>query len=377
MRLKAFTLCFMAGFSTLAFAQDSTQTLQQALKQIPQQALSTPDAMQIFFLDVQAWRGLEKAGPSVDGMRRLALAQPIRPLQSIGYGLDKWSESAKVPFDDISYFSAFGRAPANISYWGLKDKKSVEKLLDNLTQADFSAVGDVPGLVANGEANMMNIKKANASDPWRGMTGTASFVLPLDKAVIQASSATGMKILARPEPSVADSEIIAASVAGLKDAVPSSSGQIVQAAVISPVFGLEGIDPAKVLPATPGDIDAAKQNLAAAVAASARGIPPYLSGIIADAQINNAPAVVMSLSYGDCATAKQAIDGIGAAWKESMAGQAEAAVSGRTVQAGRLCAAVVSVASSKTENAGNPLLSQMMDRYQRRDFTVLRIGSSR
>lgn len=378
MRLKALTLYLMTGFSTLAYAQDSTQTLQQALKQIPQKALSTPDAMQIFFLDVQAWRGLEKTGPSADGMRRLSLAQAIRPIQSIGYGLDKWSESAKISFDDLSYFSAFGRAPANISYWGMKDKKSVGKLVDGLKQADFVAVGgDVSGLIANGEANKMDFKKSNASDPWRGTTGSTSFVLPLDAAVIQASSAMDMNALAQPKPSVADSEIVAVSVAGLKDAVPLGSGQIVQAAVISPVIGLDGVDPAKILTASPGDIEAAKQNLKEAAASSARGIPPYFAGIIADAQINNAPAVVISLSYADCATAKQAIDGMEAAWKESMTGAVEAKVAGRTVQAGQLCAAVVSITSAKAENAGNPILSQVMNRYMQRDLTVLRIGASR
>ncbi|MCH5904196.1 hypothetical protein MMA96_25670, partial [Salmonella enterica] len=86
-------------------------------------------AMQVFFLDVQAWRSLEKAGPSADGMRRLSIAQPIRPLESIGFGLEPWSANAKVPFDEVSYFAGFGQAPSNISYWGLKDKKAVGTLV--------------------------------------------------------------------------------------------------------------------------------------------------------------------------------------------------------------------------------------------------------
>ncbi|MGE8639190.1 MAG: hypothetical protein ACN6PR_11135, partial [Achromobacter sp.] len=79
----------------------------------------------------------------------------------------------------------------------------------------------------------------------------------------------------------------------------------------------------------------------------------------------------------DCATAKQAVDGIGAAWKESMAASVAATVSGRTVQAGSLCAAVVSLVAPKAENAGNPILSQVMNRYMQRDFKVLQIGASR
>ncbi|MGE8680164.1 MAG: hypothetical protein ACN6PE_16230 [Achromobacter marplatensis] len=378
MRLKALALCLMTGFASSAAAQDSTETLQQALKQIPQAVLTAPDAMQIFFVDTQAWQGLEKAGPSADGMRRLAMAQWISPLQSIGYGLDQWSANAKIPFDELSYFAAFGQAPGNITYWGMKDGKSVGKLVNGLKQADFSAVdGDVPGVLANGEAQKMDLKKANPRDPWRGSMGKASFVLPLDTALVQAPAATGMKILAKPTPSVLDSEVVAASVAGLKEAVASDRGHIVQAAVISPVLGLEGVDPAKVLPANPADVETAKRNLEAAAASSARGIPPYFSGILADAQINNVPAVVISLAYADCASAKQAVDGIGAAWKESMAGAVEAKVSGRTVQAGNLCAAVVSMVAPKAENAGNPILSQVMNRYMQRDFRVLQIGASR
>lgn len=378
MRLKALALCLMAGFAASAAAQDSTQSLNQALKQIPQGVLTAPEAMQIFFVDTQAWRGLEKAGPSADGMRRLTMAQWISPLQSMGYGLDQWSANAKIPFDELSYFATFGQAPGNITYWGMKDRKSVARLVDRLKQADFSPVGgDVPGVLANGEANKMDMKKANPKDPWRGTMGKASFVLPLDTALVQASAATGMKLLAKPTPSVADSAVVAASVAGLKEAVSSDRGQIVQAAVISPVLGLEGVDPAKVLPATPADFEAAKRNLQAAAAASARGIPPYFSGILADVQINNVPAVVISLAYADCASAKQAVDGIDAAWKESMAGAVEATVAGRTVQAGSLCAAVVSMTSPKAENAGNPILSQVMNRYMQRDFRVLQIGASR
>ncbi|WMD23021.1 hypothetical protein RAS12_11805 [Achromobacter seleniivolatilans] len=378
MRLKVLALCLLAGFGSSAAAQDGTQSLQQALKQIPQVVLSNPEAMQVVFMDVQAWRGLEKIGPSADGMRRLAFAQMIRPIESIGYGLDQWSLNAKVSFDDVSYFAGFGQAPFNISYWGLKDKQAVGKLITSLKQSDFATVdGGAPGLIANGADGQMDMKKANAKDPWRGMMGKSSFVLPLDTALIQASSAAGMKTLAQPTPSVADSEVVAASVAGLRAAVPSDRGQIVQAAVISPVMGLTAVDPAKVLHSSGGDIESAKRNMKAAVEANSRGIPAYFSGIIADAQIDNAPALVVSLSYADCDTAKQAVDGIGAAWKESMASAVEAKVSGRTVEAGKLCAAVVTLISPKAENAGNPILSQVMNRYMQRQFTLLQIGSAR
>lgn len=377
MRLKALALCLMAGWGTSAAAQDSTQTLMQAFKQVPQSVLTAPEAIQIFFLDVQAWRGLEKTGPTADGMRRLSIAQAITPLQSIGYGLAKWSDSAKIPFDELSYFAGFGQAPGNVTYWGLKDKDAAAKLADRLKQGDFKTVnGDVAGLMANGEANKPDMTKATGQDPWRGTMGMPTFVLPLDAALVQASSPAGMKALAQTTPSVADSEMVGAAVAGLKEAMPSGSGQIVQAAIVSPVIGLQGVDPAKVLSSSPGDLESAKQKLKALAASSGRGIPPYFGGIIADVQVKNAPAVLISLSYADCSTAKQAVDGIGAVWKQGMASAVQAEVSGRTVQTGKLCAAVVSIAAPKAENAGNPILAQIMNRYMQRDATVLQIGSS-
>lgn len=379
MRLKALALCVMAGFAASAAAQDSTQTLQQALKQIPQVILTSTDPMQVFFVDVQAWRGLETSGPSAEGMRRLSMAMGISPLASIGYGLDQWSTNAKVPFDELSYFAAFGREPGNITYWGLKDKQAVGRFVDRLKQGDFVAVdaGGVAGVLANGAAHQNDLKKGNPRDPWRGYMGKTSFVMPLDAVLIQAPAPDGMKILSQPAPSVADSEVVAASLAGLKEAVPADRGQIVQAALISPVLGLSAVDPAKVLLSPRADAETMKENFKAAAAANARGIPPYFGGVLADVQVDKAPAVVMSLSYADCATARQAVDGIDAAWKESMAGAVQAKFSGRTVEAGKLCAAVVSLVSPTVGSAGNPILSQVMDSYMRREFTLLQIGAAR
>ncbi|WP_217284097.1 hypothetical protein [Brucella pituitosa] len=106
------------------------------------------------------------------------------------------------------------------------------------------------------------------------------------------------------------------------------------------------------------------------------GIPPYFAGFIADAQIDNAPAVVISLSYLDCSTAEQAVNGVVASWKETVAGTVEGDISGHAVQAGKLCAGVVSIVAPKAETAANPILSDVMNRYLQRDFTVLQIGSS-
>jgi hypothetical protein len=355
------TVCalgLMMGFTSSALALNSTENLQQALAQIPQTALSNPDAMQVTFVDIKAWRGLDEAAPSADAMRRLALVQQIPALQPIGYGLDEWSSHAKIAFDDVAYFAAFGQAPGTVTYWGLKDQDRVSQLLESLKSSDFAA-GD----------------PANAKDPWRGTMGTARFVLPLGQALVDTASADAIKQLAQPGPSVAESDVILTAIAGLNHAVAPDEGAIVQAAVISPILGAEGIDPEKLLAAAALDHDAARQQLEAMVKEQGRGLPPYLGGIIADAQIKAAPAVAIALAYPDCQTADKALEAIKSAWGEMKAAQ-NAQFSGESLAADKLCAAVVTLTAAKADNAGNSLLSEIMDRYMQRDLPLLRIGTS-
>lgn len=74
--------------------------------------------------------------------------------------------------------------------------------------------------------------------------------------------------------------------------------------------------------------------------------------------------------------ADQAVKGIEAAWKETVSGAVEGEISGRSVQAGKLCAAVVRVVAPKAESAANPILINVMRRYLQRNFTVLQIGTT-
>jgi hypothetical protein len=50
--------------------------------------------------------------------------------------------------------------------------------------------------------------------------------------------------------------------------------------------------------------------------------------------------------------------------------------SGESLAADKLCAAVVTLTAAKADNAGNSLLSEIMDRYMQRDLPLLRIGTS-
>lgn len=372
--LKGFALCLMAGWG--GFGGRPRPHANSAASLEASSAVgadcSRRDA------DILPGRAsLARLGASRAIRRRYA--QSITPLRSIGYGLEQWSANVIIPFDELPYFAGLGQAPGNVTYWGLRDKQAVDQFVDRLKKAHFAAVnGDVEGLIAKGEANKPDTTKANGRDPWRGSVGSASFVLPLDAALVQASAASGMKTLRQTKPSVVDSGIVAASIAGLKAAVPAADGRIVQATVVSPVLGLQAVNPSQVISSASGeDMETAKQRLTALAESSGGSLPPYFAGVIADVQLKNVPAVVISLSYADRHTAKQAVEGVDAAWKQSMASAVPARISGRTVQADELCAAVVSVTALKAESAGNPILTQVMNRYMQRDFMVLQIGALR
>lgn len=375
-RLKAFAL-FMAVSCSSATAQNNTNTLEQALGQLPDKVFSNSDPMPILFLDVQGWRELDDGAPSPVSMRRLALAQTIRSIQPIGYGLDSWAAKSGISFDDLQYFIAFGQQPAAVTYWGLDSEQSTAQFLVRLGQAGFKKVdGSATGLLANGEARKIDITKVDAANPWRGTMGEASFVMPHETSLVQASSPDALVELAQINTSALDSEVISTTLKGLREA-GNADGTIIQAGVISPLFGLEASDPAEVLSASRRDFEEARRKLKQLADQSGAGLPPYFGGIIADVQINQRPGVVISLAYGDCSSAEQAVDDLSKAWRQTMSTADSNKIEGRTVEAGGLCAAAVTILSETSNDTSNPIFARLMDKYLRRDFSVLKIGSSK
>lgn len=372
MRLIAFSLALLAGTTVSAMAQDSTHTLRQALGGMPEMLLTNPEPMQIFFLDVQAWRGLGDGTPDTDAIMRLNIARNIAPLDVLNYqGLENWDEKAGVPLSDISYFAGFGTPPSMVAYWGFEDAAGTERLMDALKSRDFVPVdGPIAGVFGNGEPYHQNLQAREPDNPWRGPLGRAHFVLPLGNAVIQAPAPEAMAALTNIDASVADNAVVSSALDGLAGTVGVDEGRIVQAMVISPAFGLEAFDPASVLAAQ--TIDEARSALEAAAEQSAEGIPPFFGGLVADVQVNNRPAVAVSLAYADCQTADQAVALLETRWTENMKTTAE--ISGQSVaNDGSYCAAVVTFGGAEEDRA-NPLLREMLDAFMGRHFNLLQIG---
>lgn len=374
MRLIAFSLALFASTSVPAMAQDSTETLRQALSGMPEMLLTNPDPMQIFFLDVSAWRGLGAGEVNQETVMRLSIARNIAPLDVLNYrGLDNWDEKAGIPLSDISYLAGFGMPPSMVAYWGFDEAATGEQLMDTLRSREFVAVdGPVAGIFGNGEPNHHDLQAREPDNPWRGPLGRAHFVLPVGNAIIQAPVPEAMAALTEIEVSAADNAILATALDGLDGALGVEEGSIVQAMVISPAFGLEALDPASLIGAQ--TIEEARSSLEAAAQQNAEGIPPFFGGIIADIEVDNRPAIAVSLSYADCQSADQAVALLEARWTENMKSTAE--ISGHSVaNAGSYCAAVVTFAGADEDQA-NPLLREMLDGVMTRQFNLLQIGMS-
>ena len=359
-----------------ALAADNVEKLRSALVKVPEAALSSTNPIPVVFLDVQAIRAAEGGALSDGALRRMTLAQPMRPLDSLMYGRGStWSEKAGVAYDEISYFLAYGEPPARLSYWGLKDEKAVGDLMAVLKTRDFK---DVPGrtdMLANGEPRRVNIRGRDPENPWIGPMGQTSFALELGDTVIQSSAPEDLDQITAAKRSVADNVAVTTALEGLEKSPATEKSSIVQAAVVTPLIGITVADPAKVLMADPGNPEAAKKTLEAEMDASTRGIPVYLGGIIADIQHQGGAALAVSLAYGDCTTAEKAAETMQNRWDEAMEKASPVAMRSHALPASDgTCAAVVTFGKTSTEDIRNPALREAMSRLMRRDFNLFQIG---
>ena len=103
------------------------------------------------------------------------------------------------------------------------------------------------------------------------------------------------------------------------------------------------------------------------------GLPPWLGGIIVDAQADQ-PAAAISLTYADCDAARKAVTLMERRWADSMPETAQGEMVGEVVAGSQdgLCAATLRV-SARTQDA--PLFRSVIAALMRRQFTVLQIGA--
>lgn len=356
-----------------AWAADDVTTLRAALGHIPEAMLATEDPTPIAYLDVKAMSRFANGALSDVALKRLTFARLIRPLEVLEFGMGKsWTQKAGIAFEDVSYFAGNAMPPVKLAYWGLADAKAATTLLHALGSRGFKEIQPTPRVLANGEPRGINFEAVDAESPWLGYMGQTSVVATRDDMLIQATAPDDLKPTLDLTRSIADNSAFATVLEGIEKAPSTNRASILQALVITPLFGLSAIDTSDILLDSAANVEEMKKKLEARMAEGNEGIPPYLGGILLDTQKASGPAFVVSLAYTDCATAEIAMVTIRKRWIKAMIADRVGEITGDAIPGkDGGCAAVMSFASRAEVN--EPLLDAYGS-FVSRKFNFLQIG---
>lgn len=357
----------------------SLEPLQDAFGKLPELILTDPVPHQAYFVDVAAIvRLAEQQHGKITPQTFMrapvgAMLPPVAALYS-GDPAD-WQDRAGLGLSGMRYFIGFGSPPTTLTVWGLADEAAAAGLVETLTERDFQPTGN-DGIIGNGAPMVPDLAGADRSNPWRSPVGAATFAGVKGNAVIQASTPDVLPAFLGDfdGASLNRNPMIETLIGGLEAAI--SDHAIVQAMLVSPVFGFGEVDPAVFLQPGPRDIDAVRDTLQDQIAATAEGIPAYLGGLIVDAHGDH-PAVAISLAYPECKTAETAAKLMEERWVASMPDEAQGSTA--IVTEGHpdgYCAAVLTVTGDSTDKSLNPAFSRVFGMIQRREFTVLQISTN-
>jgi hypothetical protein len=370
MRRSLITACLLLATASSAFSEN-LDALQQGLTRMPASVLAQPVADQAYFVGIDAMNELQQSDAAARIFSRLVRGTELTPLESLAQTERKeWETKAGVTIDKLRYFVGFGRPPATVTIWGLSDAAAADNMIDALQERGFESAG--AGVFGNGEPMKFDPQKRDPADPWRTMIGAAQFAAVKENTVVQANMPAYAISTAGTQPGASDNPIIKTALAGLHSS--ASDGRVVQAVVISPAFGITGIDPSLVLSPS-ADIAETRKKIEAQAAELGAGIPPYLGGIITDIQLET-PAIGISLAYADCAIAQRAADMIAQRWTTMAGDNAQGKITAGTAQGiDGLCAATVKVVLAEPGIERNPAYAQILSSYFTRKAGILNIGT--
>jgi len=364
----------VAGYVFPASSQDvkNTQELNSAAGQITMDALTKQSPYQIEFVNLQAFSDAGTPLNTPNGARRLAFGWNIDGIQAFGSTDDKtWEENFGAPRTEIRWVAGSGPAPDTNTLWGLVDKNALEKLTTGLTGRGFTPVsGSSAPILGNGEAGAFDPTQNDPKNPWRGTMGAARFALPLDTAVASAP---------KPELLAAFGKVETlnqyAPMQAVIQAINEQEGVLMQAALISPVFGMQASDlPANFLSGKPEEILNAWQSSEKPETGS---LPIYQAGAIVDLQSDtNQPSLVIALAFANCETAKSAIDVVSDRWNKSELSPIATELKASTVQSDNgQCVSVFQTNPSDPQAVGNAVASAINNAVISRSFNLLTIGA--
>ncbi|MDD2867151.1 hypothetical protein [Neomegalonema sp.] len=377
--------CFAALLAFAPSAALADSAFRAGLAQIPAEAYEEASSfpLPIYLADPRALAELSGGDLAAQGIRMRAFF-PI----GAGFwevwrqtGAEAWRATTGTDLKDLTFVAVMGQPPAVVSVLGMESPEAVQGVLARLAErTEFEPVEGLEGALINGEPMKQDFARRDPADPWRGSLGQAVAVGGKGAALIHASAPEAIRFLRGVERSALETPILATALAGLESV--AGEGEALQASPFTPVLGLEsGFDPAEILlRARPGqDMAALRAEIEARMAETTRGVPPYFGGLLADAQIQGRPALVVALAYPDCGTAQAAAEASAGLWRAELPEPA-AEVSASHVEGVEgvegLCAAVILGLGEAREDLANPLASAALQRIMRgQGLPMLRIGA--
>lgn len=372
MRRSAIAASLLLTISAPAFAQN-LYALSDGLSHLPATILAQDHGDVAYFVDVQVVSGLGSDTPGAKPFSRVLSGADLAPLQSLQLAEPaEWEAKAGTTLDKLVYVTGYGRAPNGHTFWGLADETAVTAMIAALEARGFKTAG-APGVVGNGEPQKMDPAMRDVTDPWRTMIGAAQFAAARGSNIVQAQTPQAAMLATVPQPTLGEDPIIQTALAGLAKSIGDS--QLVQAVVISPLFGMTGLDPAAILSPS-ADLEETKRKMAEQMTTLGSGVPPYLAGIVADVQ-GDTQGVGIALAYPDCAIAQQAADVLASRWVEMAGEHAQGEITADTAEGqDGMCAATLSVYLDANDTPQNPAYRAIVETHMRGQAGVLQIGAS-
>ncbi len=371
---RALLVCLMlAGHgTTLAAAPEAP--LRDALATVPAAALA---GAPVRFVDLAVVSELAGGPPGASHLKRIVVGQDMAPLASLAMAKgDEWQAATGIPPQALVFATAFGTPPNAVSVWGLRHADDAAAVIAHLPDQDFSRSR---GVFSNGKDQAMNPAARAPGNPWRGLMGRTAVVGAKDRVLVQGFASADVRAVLNARATADDGPADLAA-----QALAAAGGNVVQAVVFGPTFGLDGgTHPAALLGKSPAQ---ARQAIDAAMATAGTGVPPYGAGVLADLQRTEGPALAIALAYDDCTLAQAAAPAMAALWQAGPPATARKADANapaplpgtaevHTVDGG--CAAVLTVAAGQSEpTAINPAFGLAMQQFHRRQLSAIRIGQA-
>lgn len=371
MRHAIIAASLLLSTSGAALAQN-LDALRDSLDHLPASVLMQEYGDLAYFVDVKVAAGLSGDDAEARPFFRVLTGADLLALEALAFSeAAEWESKAGTTIDRLQYFAGYGRPPNAHAFWGLSDEAAANDLVATLESIGFESAG--AGVIGNGEPQRMDPSLRDPSDPWRTKIGAAQFAAALGTNVVQTQTPQAAALTVAEQPRLGENPIMQTALSGLEQAVGDS--QVVQATIISPLFGMTGLDPRAFLSPS-ADMEETKRKIEEQMASLGSGIPPYLGGIVTDLQ-GHSQGVGIALTYADCDIAQEAADGIAARWVELADDAAQGDITAQTAEAeGGLCAATVSVYLADDTAVQNPAYRAVIETYMRGQPGVLQIGQN-